>query len=103
MEKPPHYTRSAILGEIKVTASVIHPSRPVQLKGNSGPRLQVGGGALGGGSVCVCVLEGVVLQVFMFPAPKGQPRGLLAPPPAPLKPSPSRRQPDFPSVFLSAL
>lgn len=40
---------SATLGDIKVTASVIHPSRPGQLKGNSCPRLQVCGGSLGGG------------------------------------------------------
>lgn len=40
---------STILGEIKVTARVIHPSRPIQLKGNSCPHLQVGGGSLGGG------------------------------------------------------
>lgn len=39
---------SAIPGEIKVTASVIHPSCPIQLEGNSCPPLQVGSGSLGG-------------------------------------------------------
>lgn len=80
---------SAVLGEIKVTASVVHPSHPLQLKGNSCPRLQVGGGLPGGGSVCVCGGGVVVYQVFVF-------SDLLAPPPAHLVTS------NPPNVYFSA-
>lgn len=90
---------SAIPGEIKVTASVIHPSRPIQLKGNSCPPLQVGGGSLGGEIVCVCGGGVFVYQVFMFSAFEGHLWGVLGP--APCSPDPLRPSRSPPADWFS--
>lgn len=96
---------SAILGEIKVTASVIHPSRPIQLKGNSRRRLQVGGETVGGG---ILGAGGCLSSVYVF-CPQRPAQGALNP--APCSPGHLNRahlrQPsvsdDFTCVFLSPL